>query len=95
MQAVELVLDEIRAALPVEARGDRPRPNDVELARLNVRQSMQVLAARSYVLRRLAEEGKVRIVGCLHDSRSGMASFFDADGQPLKETAAPAVAPVR
>ncbi len=89
MQAVELVLDEIRAALPIEARGDRPRPNDVELARLNVRQSMQVLAARSYVLRRLVEEGTVRIVGCLHDSRSGMATFFDVEGRPLVETAAP------
>lgn len=53
------------------------------IARLNTVRTMNELMQTSGTLRNLVQSGKVRLVGCMYDVRSGMATFFDTQGNDL------------
>ena len=58
--------------------GDRSSKNAAfvrEVAQQNVRLTVQAISERSAVLRGLVEEGRLKIVGAMHDVGSGRVSF--------------------
>lgn len=47
-----------------------------DVARKNVLYTMQIIQERSETLKKLTEEGRIKIVGSLYDIRTGMLEFF-------------------
>jgi len=63
-----------------DVKGDRTSGNKVfvqKVADENVRLNVKVLTERSVVLRELVDEGKLKIVGAMHDVHTGVVKFFD------------------
>lgn len=47
------------------------------VARLNVRRSVRTIVNRSHVLSELIEEGRVAVIGGMHDLATGQVTFYD------------------
>ena len=47
------------------------------VARINVRRSVRAIIERSYVLEQLVEEGRIAVVGGMHDLDSGTVEFYE------------------
>ena len=64
-------------------------PEFVEnVARINVKRSVQEILNRSSVLREMVEEGKIGIGGAMYDVSSGHVNFYEDTiivNQPLEE----------
>lgn len=59
---------------------DRRSGNSVfteNVARLNVRRSVRTIVNRSHVLADLIEEGRVAVIGGMHDLATGQVTFYD------------------
>ncbi len=59
---------------------DRTSANEAfsdRVTELNVRQTMKEIPEKSGTIRRLVEEGKVRIAGAVYDIRTGRVKFLD------------------
>lgn len=88
---VDFLLNEIRPV--VHAVGPAPDSTSLpavfdgfvdKVARQNVLRSIEAVRRGSPALLQLVESGRIRIVGCMYDVSSAVASFFDADGKPLE-----------
>ena len=75
------LLDKIQpavAAVPVGTVGDKAAPQRVDaVAKENVRLVLKQIRERSPILAELIRDGKVGLVGGLHDLDSGRVTFFD------------------
>jgi len=63
-----------------------------EMARLNVIRTIKMIRRRSATLDQLVQAGKIAIVGCLYDVKTGQVSFFqttDSSAAPLPKEIAP------
>jgi carbonic anhydrase len=47
------------------------------IARINVRRSVLAVIERSYILERMIEEGKIGVVGGMHNLDTGVVDFYD------------------
>lgn len=82
-QHIDSLIDEIQKVIDVDVGkrstewSQEEKQSFVdEIARKNVIHTMQVIRQRSDTLRKLAEEGKIKIVGCLYDIRTGKIDLF-------------------
>ncbi|MBL6766126.1 MAG: carbonic anhydrase, partial [Verrucomicrobiae bacterium] len=59
---------------------DRTSKNEAfsdRVTELNVRQTMKTIPENSGTIRRLVEEGKIRIAGAVYDVRTGLVRFLE------------------
>ncbi|MBE2282466.1 MAG: bifunctional SulP family inorganic anion transporter/carbonic anhydrase [Prosthecobacter sp.] len=63
-----------------------------EISRLNVIRTIKTIRQRSAALNKLAEEGKIAIVGALYDVTSGAVSFFQTAESSVDKLGVPMVA---
>ena len=76
------ITDSIRKAIEMETdtKDDRTSANETfsdRVTELNVRQTMKEIPEKSGTIRRLVEEGKIRIAGAVYDIRTGRVRFLD------------------
>ena len=87
------LLSRIQPAVKLERTTKEDRnsnnPEFVEnVARINVKRSVQEILNRSSILREMVEEGKIGIGGAMYDVSSGHVRFFEDTiivNQPLEE----------
>lgn len=48
-----------------------------QVARINVRRSVESIVERSFVLEQMIEEERIGVVGAMHDLETGLVEFFD------------------
>ena len=64
--------------MPVATNVDKASPRRVDaVAKENVRLALKQIRERSPILAELIRDGKVGLVGGLHDLDSGRVTFFD------------------
>lgn len=73
------IQDVVDADVIQQASKATPKEKQVcvdDVARKNVIHSMKVIMTKSTMLRKLVEEGKLKIVGCMYDIRTGKIDLF-------------------
>jgi len=70
------VYAEREVANPAERHG-KNREFVENVARINVRRSVRAIIERSFVLEKLVEEGRIGVVGGMHDLETGKVEFYD------------------
>lgn len=75
------------AVMTVEKKYHEKNCSDPKLinaiAKQNVMNQIIKLRARSSVLNRLINKKRVKVIGAMHDIRSGQVTFFDSDGDSV------------
>jgi carbonic anhydrase len=58
-------------------RNSKNRPFVESVARINVRRSVKAVVERSFILEQLVEDGKIGVIGAMHDIETGVVHFYE------------------